>query len=91
MRHTDLRRPDGTAVSVCLFEASRFILLCMIGMPLTALGAHGQTPTLAHPRDLLAADPVAVARLLETRRPTPVSAGQKAHVLRSRGKGKRPT
>ncbi len=83
MRHTDLRRPDGTAVSVCLFEASRFILLCTIGIALTAVGAHGQTPTLANPRDLLAADPAAVARLLETARPTPVSAEQKAHILRS--------
>jgi hypothetical protein len=83
MRHRDLRWPSGTAVSVCLFEASRFILLCMMSIALTAVRAHGQTATLAHPRDLLAADPAVVARLLETARPTPVSAEQKAHILRS--------
>jgi hypothetical protein len=83
MRHRGRRRTDGTAVSVCLFEASRRILLHTIGIALTAVGAHGQAPTLANPRDLLAADPAAVARLLETARPAPVSAEQKAHILRS--------
>jgi hypothetical protein len=49
----------------------------------TGLGARGQALPLPNPRDLLATEPGAFARLLETARPTPVSAGDKARILSS--------
>jgi hypothetical protein len=49
----------------------------------TGLGARGQALPLSKPRDLLSTEPGAFARLLETARSTPVSAGDKARILSS--------
>jgi hypothetical protein len=83
MRDAAPRQVDETAASVCLFRAFRLIVVCAFVAALTAVGARGQTPELANPRGLLAADPAAAIQALETGRPTPVSAEQKARILRS--------
>jgi hypothetical protein len=67
-------------------RAALALTLCICGLALafpTGLGARGQALPLSNPRDLLSTDPGAFARLLETARPTPVSAGDKARILSS--------
>ena len=67
-------------------RAQLALILCVCGLALalpTGLGARAQALPLSSPGDLLSTEPGAFARLLETARPTPVSAGDKARILSS--------
>lgn len=81
------RRPiSGVPVGPQSRQARRALTLWTCGLALAlpiSLGARGQALPLSNPRDLLATEPGAFARLLETARPTPVSAGEKARILSS--------
>lgn len=81
------RRPiSGVPAGPQSRQAQLALTLWTCGLALalpTSLGARGQALPLSNPRDLLATEPGAFARLLETARPTPVSAGEKARILSS--------
>jgi hypothetical protein len=81
------RRPiSGVPAGPQSRQAQLALTLWTCGLALAlpiSLGARGQALPLSNPRDLLATEPGAFARLLETARPTPVSAGEKARILSS--------
>jgi len=73
-------RPDGIGVSLRLFRRAGPLVLGVIGV-LSDVEVHGQSFKASNPRDLLANDPVIFAEQLETARPVPVSALEKARTL----------
>lgn len=81
MRHTRSSKKAGTGLSLRLFQLSRSAVLWHLSVALTAINAYGQTSMLSTPQDLLAADPRGFAEWLETVRPKPVSAQNKALIL----------
>jgi hypothetical protein len=84
MRHT--RRFTNwveTGLGFRLFRRTRSVLLWQLGVALVATNAYGQTIIMPSPQELLATDPAAFARWLETDRPRPVSAQDKARILRT--------
>ncbi len=84
MRDTDLpEKQAGIALSLRLFRGSHPIVFCLLGVVLTATNAYAQASMLSTPQNLLATDPRVFARWLETARPTPVSAQDKARILRT--------
>jgi len=70
-----------TGLSLRLFRRSRSLALCQLCAALIAVNGCGQTLILRSPRKLLATDPRAFARWLETERPEPVSAQDKAQIM----------
>lgn len=84
MTHTHRRsKRAGTPLSLRLFRWSRSVVLCLVWTALTEANATGQPLTMLNPRDILATEPAMFAQLLETARPTPVSAAAKARILSS--------
>ncbi len=82
MTHTHLRSTRaGTPFSLRLFRGSRFIVLCLVWTAVAGANLSGQLPALTNPRDILATDPGVFALLLETSRPAPASAVEKARTL----------
>ncbi|MGB2713883.1 MAG: M48 family metalloprotease [Vicinamibacterales bacterium] len=79
MRHTS--KKAGTGLSLRLFRLSRSAVLWHLSVALTAINAYGQTSMLSTPQELLATDPRGFAEWLETARPKPVSAQNKARIL----------
>ena len=83
MRHTHLvSKWAETGLSQGLFRCSRSVVLCQLGVALIAVNAYGQSAFLSSPKELLATDPRAFAQWLQTNRPKPVSADQKARILK---------
>lgn len=82
MRHTQLvSKWPGTRRNVRLFWWSGSIVLPQLAVALIAINAYGQPAFLSSPRDLLASNPRAFAQWLDTGRPEPVSAQDKARLL----------
>jgi hypothetical protein len=73
----------GMGTDATLRRLRRFgtIVLCHLGVVLTAVSAYGQTSMLSTPQLLLTTDPRAFAQWVETARPEPVSAEDKARLL----------
>lgn len=83
-RHTQLvSKWPGTGRNLRLFWWSGSVALRQLALTLIAINAYGQTAFLSSPRELLATDPRAFAHWLDTNRPKPVSADQKAAILSS--------
>ena len=72
-----------TGLSLRLFRRSRSLVLCQLGAALIAVNGYGQTVIPLSSRELLATDPRAFARWLETERPEPVPAQERADILRT--------
>ena len=70
-----------TGLSLRLFRRTRSLVLWQLGALLIAMNGYGQTVISLSPRELLATDPRAFAQWLETERPKPVSAQDKAEIL----------
>jgi hypothetical protein len=84
MRHTHRGSKWAEArLSLSQFRRTRSVVLWQLGLALVAINAYGQTVNLASPQELVATDPHAFARWLETDRPGPVSAEDKARILRT--------
>ena len=81
MRQAHALQPAATAASVRLFPWLRIWVLCLLALAQPAISANAQTLAPVNPRDLLTGDAAAFARLLESARPAPVSAEEKAHIL----------
>ena len=71
-----------TGISQGLFRRSQSVVLSHFGVALIAVNAYGQSAFLSSPKELLATDPRAFAQWLETNRRKPVSADQKARILK---------
>jgi hypothetical protein len=83
MRHTHLVSTWAeTGIRQGLFRRSRSVILSQLSVALIAVNAYGQNAFLSSPKELLAADPRAVAEWLESNRPKPVPADQKARILK---------
>jgi hypothetical protein len=83
VRHTHLvSKWVETGISQGLFRRSRSVILSQLSVALIAVNAYGQSAFLSSPKQLLATDPRAFAQWLQTNRPKPVSADQKARILK---------
>jgi len=71
-----------TGLSLRLFRRTRSLVLCQLAAAFFAINGYGQTVIPLSPPELLATDPSAFAQWLEAERPKPVSAQDKAHILR---------
>jgi hypothetical protein len=83
VRHTHSSKEAGTGLSLRLFQQSATVGVWLIGAALIAMNAYGQTSMLSTPQDLLKTDPRLFADWLETTRPKPVSAQDRARSLRT--------
>ena len=81
MRRTHRSTRAGIGLSLRLFRALESAVFCLVWLAFTAAKVTGQPLAVSNPRDILATDPGAFALLLETDRPTPVSAALKARIL----------
>ena len=83
MRHKHLvSKWVETGIRQGLFRRSLFVILSQLSVALIAVNVYGQSAFLSSPKELLAADPRAVAEWLESNRPKPVPADQKARILK---------
>jgi len=83
MRHAHPRPQRAEAViNVHRFRAAPLLSVCLACLVLVPAASDGQTP-VSGPNDVLALDPATFARWLQTGRPAPVSAEEKARILRS--------
>ena len=57
------------------------MVLCLLWTAVAGANLSGQLPAVSNPRDILATDPGAFALLLESSRPAPASAVEKARTL----------
>jgi hypothetical protein len=83
MRQTKLSTRLRTSTSQRTFRRSPSIALWLLGVALSTINVYGQNALPPSSRELLTTDAGAFARWLETNRPTPVSADQKAAILSS--------
>jgi hypothetical protein len=83
MRHTYLRQLRCTTGSVRRFTGGLFLVFYLLSWVLPTLRISAETRLPARPHELLATDPAALVRLLETARPTPLSTEAKTAILRS--------
>lgn len=81
MRQAHALQPATRGASVRAFPWLPYWILCLLALAQPAFSADAQTLAPSNSRDLLTGDAAAFARLLESARPVPVSAEQKAHIL----------
>ena len=81
MRQAHALQPAATAASVRPFPWLTYWVLCPLALAQPAISANAQTLVPVNPRDLLTGDATAFARLLESARPAPVSAEERAQIL----------
>src|SRR5688572_13148892 len=81
MRQAHALPPAARAASVRPLPWFPYRVLCLLALAQPAFSADAQTLAPSNARDLLTGDAAAFARLLESARPVPVSAEQKAQIL----------
>ena len=82
MRQAHALQPAATtAASVRPFPWRPYWALFLLALAQPAFSAHAQTLAPSNSRDLLTGDAAAFARLLESARPAPLSAEEKARIL----------
>jgi hypothetical protein len=85
MRHRDTRSRHSVtgAVSLRPFHCVGTISLALLAVTLTGRAALGQVLAMSNPKDLLTTDPDAFTELIETARPTALSADAKTVILKT--------
>jgi hypothetical protein len=83
MRQTKRSTAGGTGDSLGTFRRSRSLALWPLGVVLFTTNVYGQNGLPSSSRELLATDPRAFVQWLESNRPDPISAQQKAAILSS--------